>query len=125
MLYRNKVCEPENSPLKSETQNCTGQRTTKCSSAYAGNSPRLLFTSDQNYVGTDLIRETVLRILHFSIGIKACGAGFEFPGFGGELAPDFSISGSELNDQCGGRISIYLLGHSISSETVVRVPRIT
>lgn len=95
------------------------------SKAYFINSRWLFFTSDQNHVCADLVRETVFRILYLAVGVIPSGAGFEFPGFGGKSAPDFSSASSELYDQCGRRIRIYLLGHSISSETVVRDYRIT
>lgn len=103
------------------TEPATFRRAKPGASIYFSNSDSLLFTSDQNNVGTNLVRESVFRIFDLSIGIKAGRARLKFSGFGGELSPDFPCRGSELNDQCGRRIRIYLLGHSISSEQSFRL----
>ena len=99
-------------------QNHLWFRTARPQKGYFTYSQELLFTSDQDNVRAHLIRQRVLRVFDFSVGIVAPGAGFEFSGFCGKLPPDLSSAGSEFYDQ-RGRCIIIFLGHSISSETVV------
>jgi len=50
----------------------------------------LLFAADQNDVGADLIRKSVLGILYFAVGIVSGGTGLEFSGFSVQGSPNFA-----------------------------------